>query len=230
MTQLGYLITDPITQAESPIPKDQIAKITGKVLLDRGTRSEPVLAGTRKPFDGQRVSNPGHLYSGAATGLTIAVGPDEQFDQITHEVPSPNVEVWGIKQPNVKRHMTEYSGITFREGDRVTIKAAGCVQTGGAGKTWKRYVNPQGPNSDRLYHGLIWIPGATGQLVRISSVIDRPLRVSGGDISAKLFLRLGYEDDDYSDNGYWGHDDGTGNQCKGVGSAWVTLRIEHTPR
>ena len=28
------------------------------------------------------------------------------------------------------------------------------------------------------------------------------------------FLRLGYEDDDYSDNGYWGHDDGTGDQCK----------------
>ena len=35
-------------------------------------------------------------------------------------------------------------------------------------------------------------------------------------------LWLAYSDDGYGDNGYWGHDDGTSDQCKGVGSA---LRI-----
>jgi hypothetical protein len=38
-------------------------------------------------------------------------------------------------------------------------------------------------------------------------------------------LVLGYEDDGYSDNGYYAHDDGTGNQCKGVGNAFVSLTI-----
>jgi hypothetical protein len=52
-----------------------------------------------------------------------------------------------IEQPNVKQHITNYTGVGFEPGDRVTISAGGCVQTGGAGKTWKRYVDPQGPNS-----------------------------------------------------------------------------------
>ena len=34
---------------------------------------------------------------------------------------------------------------------------------------------------------------------------------------------LGYEDDGYGDNGYYSHDNGTGNQCLDVGDAWVTL-------
>ena len=33
------------------------------------------------------------------------------------------------------------------------------------------------------------------------------------------------EDDGYSDNGYYSHDDGTNNQCKGVDNAWVSLTI-----
>ncbi len=159
--------------------------------------------------------------------VTTRSQQDEQFDEISHVTPSRNVDVWAIKRPNVKQKMTEYRDITFRESDVVTIKAAGCVQTGGNGKTWKLYVNPQGPNSDHLYHGLVWISGATGPMVKTSSVVGRQLRVSGGDIGEKLFLRLGYEDDDYSDNGYWGHDNGTGDQCKGIGPAYVTVKIEH---
>ena len=42
-------------------------------------------------------------------------------------------------------------------------------------------------------------------------------------------LLLGYEDDGYGDNGYYAHDDGTENQCKNVGNAWVTVRIERPP-
>ena len=40
-------------------------------------------------------------------------------------------------------------------------------------------------------------------------------------------MRLGYVDDDYSDNGYWGHDDGTQDQCKYEGDASVYISITH---
>lgn len=149
-----------------------------------------------------------------------------------------------IDQPKVKQHITNYTGVGFEPGDRVTISAGGCVQTGGSGKTWKRYVDPQGPNSDRLYHGVIWIPGITGGLpirnasqpskrlvdvnnktfVLPSEVVLPPPRDWRSEWSS--YLRLGYEDDDLSDNGYSGHDDGTGDQCKGVGNAYVNITID----
>jgi hypothetical protein len=156
----------------------------------------------------------------------------ERFDIITRSSPAPGTDVIRIDRPNVKQRSTEYRSITFRPGDTVTLDAGGCVQTGGTGKTWKRYVNPSGPNSDRLYHGLIWIPGATSGLVRVQGVMGRPLQVAPGTAAAQSFLRLGYEDDKYSDNGYWGHDDGTEDQCKDNtpergGPAHVTLTIRH---
>src|SRR5262245_36842108 len=78
-----------------------------------------------------------------------------------------------VDQPNVKARRTEYRSITFKPGDKVTVQAGGCVQTGGSGATWKRFVNPSGANSDRLYHGLITIPGATGIDQRIQGVVGR---------------------------------------------------------
>jgi hypothetical protein len=140
-----------------------------------------------------------------------------------------------VDEPNVRERLTPYLDIPFETGDSVTINAGGCAQTGGIGATWKRYVNPQGPNSGQLYHGLILIPGVTpgmpgvgnDGLVRISSLLGQTVQIPAGIPPGQLFLRLGYEDDDYSDNGYWGHDDGTGNQCRNVGNAFVVLDIEH---
>ena len=45
-----------------------------------------------------------------------------------------------------------------------------------------------------------------------------------------LHLWLGFEDDNYYDNGYWGRDgdDGTGDQCKGLPNAFVKVEIFHT--
>ena len=40
-------------------------------------------------------------------------------------------------------------------------------------------------------------------------------------------LQLGYEDDGYGDNGYTSHDDGTDDQCKDVGAAWLVLVVQH---
>jgi hypothetical protein len=130
-----------------------------------------------------------------------------------------------IDQPEVRRPFTDYPTIVFRPGDVVRIKADGCVQTGGRGRTWKRYVDPSGPNADRLYHGLILIPGMRG-LTRIKDLVARPYQVPTTLAPGiPLHLRLGYEDDNYDDNGYYAHDDGTDDQCKNVGNAWVLLEI-----
>jgi len=139
-----------------------------------------------------------------------------------------------IVQPDVTHHETEYPKVQFAPNDIVEVTADGCVQTGGHGNTWKRYVNPSGPNSGNLYHGLIRIPTGTkdSALVRVQSVMYRPLLVKGTGVPlSQLFLHLGYEDDGYSDNGYYSHDDGTDGQCKtdvdpiAGGPAYVTITI-----
>jgi hypothetical protein len=145
-------------------------------------------------------------------------------DQGTVEKTS-STEVWRIVSPNVNNRFTRYTSISLREGDTVTIDAGGCVQTGGSGRTWKLYVSPKGPNSDRLYHGLIKLPGMEGY-VRLE---DFMRKYQGTTVTADIDmkLRVGYEDDNYSDNGYWGHDDGTEDQCKGIGNAWIQITITH---
>jgi hypothetical protein len=133
-----------------------------------------------------------------------------------------------INKPNVTRRETVHSNVVFAPGDTVVIGADGCVQTGGFGDTWKLYVNPIGEDSDRLYHGLIRIPTATrgSSLVRIKDVKGTNLKVAGSGVAlSQLVLHLGYEDDDYSDNGYDNHDDGIRDQCKGIGPAVVRIVI-----
>lgn len=139
----------------------------------------------------------------------------------------PNQTVCRIDEPNVRQKLTNYRQVAFHAGDRVTVSAGGCVQTGGVGATWKRYVNPSGPDSNRLYWGTISIPGATTGIVRVSDVIGHTLTVSPGIPDSNLYLRLGYIDNDYSDNGYNDPDDGTENQCRRVGNAFVTITIDH---
>lgn len=146
---------------------------------------------------------------------------DEQFDIIHHTTTSPTLDIWQINKPDVRRKVTEYPQITFRDGDRIIVSATGCVQTGGVGKTWKHYLNPKGADADRLYHGLVWIPGATAGPVRIKDVQGKRLAIPlKADIPQGLYLRLGYEDDHYEDNGYHNHDDGNFDQCKKSGRLW----------
>jgi len=148
------------------------------------------------------------------------------------------IQVITIQSPDVGQPITEYPNIVFQPHERVVVTAGGCVQTGGfGGETWKLYANPDytyaaadgTPNDEYngpvLYQGLIWIPGATMGLVPIENVVNRRLIVSEPTIPIAMDLRLGYTDDDYSDNGYYSHDDGEQDQCKGVGDAWVTIRI-----
>lgn len=136
-----------------------------------------------------------------------------------------------IERPVVTQRSTLYPTVTFIPGDTVEVAAGGCVQTGGAGKTWKRYVDPSGDNSDRLYHGRIRIASATIGLQPIKGVIaNSPVVVLPAPPGAdpNLFvLELGYDDDNYDDNGYYDHDDGTENQCQNLDDAFIQLTITH---
>jgi hypothetical protein len=139
--------------------------------------------------------------------------------------------------PDVAHPVREYPEVKLGSGDTFIVKACGCVQTGGNGKTWKRYVDPSGPNSDRLYHGLIGIyydhqtPPVGGWTIKGMRTIQSYIDGQGpGTMIPKghtATLLLGYQDDDYSDNGYWGHDDGTDDQCRGVGGAAVEVIVTH---
>ncbi|GJG89070.1 hypothetical protein tb265_42510 [Gemmatimonadetes bacterium T265] len=152
--------------------------------------------------------------------------------RIEHYVsPDSSLEQWTIHEPVVTQPVYPYPTIRFRPGDAIKVQAGGCVQTGGSGATWKRYVNPSGPESDRLYHGLIWIPGVIGApwpaLARLADVNGHTLAVPANVNVAQAYLRLGYVDDDYRDNGYANHDDGTENQCRGQSNAVVQLIVTH---
>ncbi len=129
---------------------------------------------------------------------------------------APGVVKWIITEPDVKHRLSRYREISFKPGDQVSIRAGGCVRTGGHGRTWKLYVDPLGANADRLYHGLIWIPGATAGLTRLANVNNQTVTVASLPISsASQFLRLGYEDDQYDDNDYNDkkRDKGNPQQC-----------------
>ena len=174
---------------------------------------------------------------------TLATRAQSTDESVFHGGAGTNTEIWRIDRPNVKRSITPYRQIIFKPGDRITIQADGCVQTGGTGDTWKRYVNPSGSNTDKYYHGKIQIPGATAGLVafiKITQPVSSPNQTWKATLSIPwnfvspdpIFLKLGYDDDDYTDNGYYSHDDGNDDQCKNTGvtnggPAWVSLTIEH---
>jgi hypothetical protein len=156
-------------------------------------------------------------------------------ERITHTIQG-DTETWMIEAPKVTQAITEYPQIRFRPGDRVRVTAAGCVKVGGWGKSSKRYLDPIGPKSDRLYHGMIIVPGAIGKLpasienaVRILIAKGTTYTVGPLAYPHSTYLRLGYEDDDYGDNGYSGQDTGIQGQCTNAGNAVVVLTIVHGP-
>jgi hypothetical protein len=149
-----------------------------------------------------------------------------QISHILSLPPPTSLDISRVDEPDVNHRESTYTDIQFQPGDTVhIIYAGGCCQTGGSGATWKRWVDPSGPNSGALYHGLIKIPGMAG-LTRVQDV-GAQLIVVPDNVQGDLSLHLGYEDDDYSDNGYWGHDNGTEDQCSGSVNAFIELAIYH---
>ncbi len=137
---------------------------------------------------------------------------------------------WRIDQPVVNIPGSfGYSMIQIKPGDILSISAGGCVQTGGSGATWKSYTNPLGDSADHLYSGTIAIPGVIGDLQRIGGVLAPKEWIVPRDLPPtvvpQLMLQVGYQDDDYGDNGYYAYDNGNYNQCANVGPAWIEVKI-----
>ena len=196
-----------------------------------GSSCSPVTRGT----GAGRCQTPGGFPKGELSCECVGTLPppvDPNAQKITHTVSAdPKTETWHIYNPIVNQEVTEYPTIRFQPNDSIKVNATGCVQTGGKGLTWKRYVNPSGPNSDRLYYGLIWIPGIVGApwpgLKRFKDINGTTFGAPANLSTAQAYLRLGYIDDGYSDNGYVNPDKGTENQCVGQGNAQVTLVVTH---
>src|SRR5437667_1358565 len=170
--------------------------------------------------------------------VSIPSGRAQDFDPRCSDRTAKGEFNCTINKPIVSRSEYVYQNVVFAPGDTVYINGDGCVQTGGSGPTWKRYVNTGGDNSDHLYHGMVRIPTAKlagtdvgNSLTRIKKVVGRLLTVTGEGVPASaLVLHLGYEDDNYNDNGYDRHDPGSEDQCKGDqrndgGPAHVTITI-----
>ena len=163
-------------------------------------------------------------FSAGCANPTSSPNADES---ITCSLSRPNTDVWRINQPFVKQSQTTYPDITFAKGDLVSVFAGGCVQTGGSGLTWKRYVKPvaRDQTEDDQYFGQITIPGF-GALRRIrDAVLAGGIAITSDPGPAPL--TLGYVDNGYSDNGYWGRDDGWWEQCRDLSNAFVVIVIQH---
>lgn len=149
-------------------------------------------------------------------------------ETITCSLWRANTEVWRINQPFVKQKQTTYPDIIFVNGDLVSVFAGGCVQTGGSGLTWKRYVRPvaRDQTEDNHYFGQITIPGF-GSLRRIrDAVLAGGIAVMSGSTPTPLIL--GYLDNGgHGDNGYSGRDDGLWEQCRDLSNAFVEIVIQH---
>jgi len=175
--------------------------------------------------------------------------------KVNHSGSGIGFDTYIIHLPRVDHRTTTYPEIQLKVGDLVVVSACGCVQSGGKGDTWKRYVDPSGDDSDRLYHGVMVLenfsiipPAVSGlkppppscciasatmkdvaRAVRIGDIIAAQNRGYQFQVSRPTNLVLGYEDgtNDYGDNGYSDHDDGTDAQCRGVGAASVRVVITH---
>ncbi len=155
-------------------------------------------------------------------------------ETVTQIQGAPGHTVWKINQPQVNVSNKDYPQIKFAPGQLVTVTATGCVQTGGHGHTWKRYVDPAEYGAESsLYHGQISIPGATSGLVdflpRTPEVFTIPANTSVP--AAQMHLQLGYTDNNYADNGYSKRNSDNGNmdQCWGLGDASMTVDVAPLP-
>lgn len=196
--------------------------LAGVVLLMKRQKSANFSTEEFKPSPITSQKSPGTLPLPTALPLTTKewAGSIVTEKRITNAFETEIL--WHIDDPNVKAASTEYAFIEFKKGDVVTMRAGGCVQTGGAGETWKRYLDPI--NSDwspcDKYYGQLHFPGTTTGLTSLIRLCSSNLT-----ILKDCSLQIGYVDDNYSDNGYWNHDDGNCDQCKDIGDAWIELTV-----
>jgi hypothetical protein len=177
-----------------------------------GTR--PIALAFQWYLDGDRIR--GATKPTLASFPSAALGvPLECRVTATNAAGSATAHAYIVAEPPVRTHSATFPTVSFSAGDHVYITADGCVQTGGTGDTWKRYVDPSGDPSNSQYYGDVALESGAGlaslPFGPVSDVIGRVETVS----TPTAMLVLGYEDDQYSDNGYYSHDDGANDQCAG---------------
>src|SRR5215471_544872 len=101
---------------------------------------------------------PGFLLLAVLLSIPVFAQAQQQCAANVTREPSANGESWTLREPVVTARIADCAQIQVNNGDRVRVSSQGCVHTEDG---WKNYVDPRGTNSDRLYHGLIWIPGTT---------------------------------------------------------------------
>ncbi len=213
----------------APAMFGQVCKGTSNGCTNAGAACKPVSSGGGTV--GKCVTQPGPPLDRGCECVGTAPPAPPLYDVITYPAPPAGADASvRIDRPNPTQPSTEYPGITFQPGDTVTIHAGGCVQGGGHGLTWRRYVTPT--QSDPLYYfGLITIPSATAPLEKIQKYWNQSVHIVDTAPAGNLHLQLGYQDEAgaYGDNGYYSHDNGPGNQCTlpDGGPAWVELDIKH---
>ena len=152
---------------------------------------------------------------------TACTGTDTVV-QLTHSASS---ETWRIESPDIRKSDTVYPQIPLRPEDVLSVTAGGCAQTGGHGSTWRLYVDHPG---DSLHHGTIKIPGQD-TFTRLKDIRPGDAFTVPIDWKGDMQLHLGYEDTDYSRNGYWGRDPGPNGECRKQPNAWVQITIKRRP-
>ena len=236
-------IGDYPTATSTGLPNDSVSSVRVgpgaqvRVCSDAYFAGTCVLLTANTPYVGNLPIGNDHLTS-AKVRLRGTSDNPQDFDPRCSDRTATGKFDCTLHKPIVSRPEWAYQNVVFAPGDKVFVNGDGCVQTGGSGDTWKRYVNPGGGGADHLYHGLVRVPTGKlagtdvgGNLTRIEHVVGRPITVTGDGMPlSQLVLHLGYEDDNYTDNGYDRHDDGTEDQCKGDhgndgGPAHVTITI-----
>jgi hypothetical protein len=76
-----------------------------------------------------------------------------------------------------------------------------------------------------LYIGVASIPSVTNVLEPLRNFVGRPIAIGPTVPAQGAPLVLGYRDDNYGDNGYWGRDPGTNDQCVNQPDAYVKYTI-----
>ena len=147
-----------------------------------------------------------------------------------------------LSEPDVS-HPTADTNVFFDAGVWVSVQADGCVQTGGSGATWKRYVDPDPPVSGAgpaNHFGSLAIVSRIGgpDTISLARLFDIS-PVVRFRVTTPSQARVAYKDDAnaYGDNGYTAHDNGSGNQCllpsgpRGYGgSAYILFTVDpNTP-
>jgi hypothetical protein len=188
------------------------------------------------PKETRKIAFPGTVVyqSQGSKENVIAINNGDDTEKFFINVDSniASAETHRIDKPPVTKPWSATT-IHVQAGDKVEIlDAGGCVNTGGSGATTKRYVDPLNPDCkpDSKYFGTLAIPGTLEESQRksIKDILDDQHRGRFITVSRPATLELGYVDDGYSDNGYWGMgDQGNCEQCRGAGNAFVVIKVTH---